>query len=76
MAIAWAISRISASFMPREVTAGVPTRMPLAWKGLRVSSGTVFLLVVMCAASRASWASLPETFGWLLRRSRRLRKSR
>ena len=63
MAMALAISFISASFMPREVTAGVPTRIPLAWKGLRVSSGTVFLLVVMWAASRASWASLPLTSG-------------
>ena len=32
--------------MPREVTAGVPTRMPLVTNGLSVSNGMVFLLTV------------------------------
>ena len=35
------------STRPRVVTAGVPRRMPEAWKGLRVSNGTVFLLQVI-----------------------------
>lgn len=48
-----AICFISGSFMPREVTAGEPRRRPLVWKGERVSLGTVFLLVVMLAISRA-----------------------
>jgi len=43
------MAAISASFIPRVVTAGVPRRMPLAWNGERVSNGIVFLLTVMPA---------------------------
>ena len=39
----------SASFIPREVMAGVPMRTPLVMKGDVVSKGMVFLLAVMCA---------------------------
>ena len=53
------MAAISASFMPRVVTAGVPSRMPLAWNGERVSNGMVFLLTVMPASSSAIWQSLP-----------------
>ena len=34
-------------------------KMPLAWKGDRVSKGMVFLLTVRPARSRAAWHSLP-----------------
>ena len=54
-----AISFISASPIPREVTAGVPTRTPLVTIGLFVSNGTVFLFTVIQARSSASWASFP-----------------
>ena len=42
-----AMSAISGSPMPRVVTAGEPIRIPLAWKGERVSKGMVFLLTVL-----------------------------
>ena len=42
-----AICTISGSFIPREVTAGVPRRMPLVTKGLRLSKGMPFLLTVI-----------------------------
>ena len=54
-----AIAAISASFIPRVVTAGVPRRMPLAWNGERVSNGIVFLFTVIPASSSAIWQSLP-----------------
>ena len=50
---------ISASFMPRVVRAGVPTRMPDATMGEFVSKGIVFLLTVMPARSSAFSATLP-----------------
>ena len=56
-----AICRISASFMPRVVSAGVPMRMPDGSSGLRGSNGIMFLLTVMPAASRACSACLPVT---------------
>jgi hypothetical protein len=57
-----AMAAISASFIPRVVQAGVPSRMPLAWNGDRVSNGIVFLFVVMPASSSAIWQSLPVKF--------------
>ena len=50
---------ISASPIPRVVTAGVPRRTPEVTKGLRVSPGTVFLFAVMCTSSRLCSSSLP-----------------
>ena len=47
VAIQCPIMRISDSFMPREVTAGVPIRRPLVMNGLLVSFGIVFLFTVM-----------------------------
>jgi hypothetical protein len=38
------MAAISGSFMPRVVTAGVPSRMPLAWNGERVSNGNGVLV--------------------------------
>ena len=52
-------STMSASFMPRVVRAGVPTRMPEATMGEFVSKGMVFLLTVMPARSSAFSAALP-----------------
>ena len=43
-----AICTISGSLKPREVTAGVPTRMPLVTKGFSGSLGMAFLLTVIC----------------------------
>ncbi len=54
-----AIAAISGSFIPRVVTAGEPSRTPLAWNGERVSNGIVFLFTVMPASSSASWQSFP-----------------
>ena len=68
-----AISSISGSTMPRVVTAGVPRRRPEAWKGERVSNGTVFLLQVMLARSSVSCAFLAVSSGRLARRSTRKR---
>ena len=53
-----AMAAISASFMPRVVQAGEPSRMPLAWNGERVSNGIVFLFTVMPASSSAIWRIL------------------
>src|ERR1017187_10768631 len=39
--------RISGSFMPRVVSAGLPMRMPLGFIGGLVSNGMAFLLTVM-----------------------------
>src|SRR6202044_3113032 len=41
--------RISASFIPRVVNAGVPIRMPLGFRGGFVSKGMAFLLTVIPA---------------------------
>src|SRR5438132_1511892 len=58
------ISSISSSFMPRVVTAGVPTRMPPGLKGELLSNGIAFLFTVMPARSSVSCASLPfKSFG-------------
>ena len=57
-AIMSAIFTISGSFMPRVVTAGVPTRRPLVTKGERVSRGTVFLLAVILASPSRRSSSL------------------
>ena len=56
-----AIRCISASPMPRVVTAGVPTRMPDVTNGLFVLNGIAFLLTVIAARSSAVAASLPVT---------------
>ena len=55
------ISRISASCMPAVVTAAVPRRRPLVTNGFSGSLGIAFLLQVIPARSRASWATLPVT---------------
>ena len=48
--------------MPRDVTAGVPRRIPLGLKGLRGSYGTVLELQMIPARSRACAAFLPMIF--------------
>ena len=48
--------------MPRVVSAGVPIRIPEVTNGLLVSKGTVFLLTVIPAKSRASSAAFPVIF--------------
>ena len=53
------ICRISVSFMPRVVTAGLPKRMPEVMRTFWVSKGMVFLLAVMFAMSRSSCTSAP-----------------
>ena len=58
-AISSPITSISGSRMPRVVTAGVPTRMPLATIGGFWSNGIAFLLTVMPALPSAASASLP-----------------
>ena len=50
--------RISGSFMPRVVSAGVPMRMPLGFIGGFVSNGIAFLFTVMPASCSAFSASL------------------
>ncbi len=50
---------ISASVMPCVVTDGVPIRTPLVTKGLRGSSGIVFLFRVIPAWSSVACATLP-----------------
>ena len=45
--------------MPRVVTAGVPTRMPLATIGGFWSNGIAFLLTVMPAFPSAASAAFP-----------------
>src|SRR5579871_685804 len=59
-AIQCPICRISASFMPRVVSAGVPMRIPLGFSGGLVSNGIAFLFTVMPAWSSAFSASLPS----------------
>src|SRR5881296_57147 len=59
LAMASAISSISFARMPRVVTIGVPSRMPLAMAGGLSSNGIAFLLTVMPASSSAASASLP-----------------
>ena len=54
-----AIASISASRMPRVVTAGDPMRMPDATIGGFRSKGIAFLLTVMPALPRAASAALP-----------------
>ena len=63
------IHAILSSFKPRVVMAGVPKRSPLVWKAERESNGTIFLLVVISAATRAFSATLPVNSGYLVRRS-------
>ena len=53
------LARFVNSPKPRVVIAGVPMRSPLVTDGGRGSSGTAFLLTVMCARPSASSASLP-----------------
>ena len=50
---------MSASFMPRVVTAGVPNRMPEVTNGDLSSKGTMFLFMVMSALINVSSANLP-----------------
>src|SRR5947209_6512475 len=59
LSMASAISSISFSRMPRVVTIGVPSRMPLAMAGGFSPNGIAFLLTVMPASSSAASASLP-----------------
>ena len=59
MPIHRAISAISGSRKPREVTAGVPTRMPLVTKGFSGSLGMAFLLTVIWTSSSRCSSSLP-----------------
>ena len=47
--------------MPRDVTAGVPTRMPEPTIGFSGSYGIVFLFTVIRTSPRAASASLPVT---------------
>ena len=54
-----AILAIRSSLAPRVVIAGVPRRIPDVWNALRESNGTMFLLIVMSAATRAFSATLP-----------------
>ncbi len=55
----WEIWRISSSFMPRVVMAGVPKRMPDGSSGGRGSSGSMFMLRVIPTLSRVVWAVFP-----------------
>src|SRR6266404_679324 len=57
--IKFAICPISASAIPRVVSAGVPNRIPDDTKGEFVSNGIVFLFTVIFAASSAFSATLP-----------------
>ena len=54
-----AIVTMSASFMPLDVTAGVPNLKPLVMNGDCLSNGIAFLLAVMCARSSKASTSLP-----------------
>ena len=69
--ISCAMRCICGSFMPRVVTAAVPIRIPLVTNGDCVSFGTVFLLTVIAAASRAICATFPVSMR--LRRSTSIR---
>ena len=53
--------------------AGVPKRRPEVWNGERLSKGTMFLLVVMSAATRLFSACLPVRSGNFVRRSTSIR---
>ena len=64
-----AIRTIISSLAPRVVMAGVPRRIPDVWKAERVSNGTMFLLTVMSAATRAFSATLPVRSGYFSLRS-------
>ena len=64
-----AICTMRSSFAPRVVMAGVPRRKPEVWKAERVSNGTMFLLMVMSAATSAFSATLPVRSGYFVRRS-------
>ena len=66
-----AITAISGSLKPREVTVGVPTRMPLVTKGFSGSLGMAFLLTVMHTDSRRCSISLPVI--WKFRTSTSIR---
>ena len=68
-----AMSFISSTPIPLVVRAGVPRRIPLVTKGLRVSPGTVFLFVVIPASSRAFSKTFPVSLGWVCVRSKRIR---
>ena len=63
------ITGISASFSPRVVIAGVPTRKPEVENGVRVSKGTIFLLIVISARTSVFSAFLPVRSGNLVRKS-------
>ena len=67
------MNSMSFSTKPREVMAGVPTRIPEVWKGVRESNGTMFLLIVMSALPSSFSATLPVSSGNLLRRSMSMR---
>ena len=54
-----AISFISSSLNPREVTAGVPRRTPDVTNGFSVSYGIVFLFTVIPTSSSTCSATLP-----------------
>ena len=60
---------ICSSFKPRVVIAGVPTRRPDVENGVRVSNGTMFLLIVMSALTSVFSAFLPVNSGNLVLRS-------
>ena len=64
-----AISSIRSSLARGVVMAGVPKRMPYVWKAERVSKGTMFLLTVMSAATKAFSACLPVKSGYFERKS-------
>ena len=53
---------ISASFMPRVVSAGVPMRTPEVTIGFSGSKGIMFLLTVIAAFPRTASATLPVSF--------------
>jgi len=53
---------ISFSFIPLDVTAGVPIRIPLVINGLWVSNGTAFLFTVIPDLSSAVSKFLPVIF--------------
>ena len=53
---------ISASFIPRVVSAGVPMRMPEVTIGFSGSKAIMFLLTVIAAFPSAASATLPVSF--------------
>ena len=55
-----AIAAISGSFIPRVVTAGVPSRTPLAWKGgTRLERYRILVHRDAGPSSSAIWQSFP-----------------